>query len=279
MRPLKHVVKIVDLSGNHQLTLTSPPTMAKDFRCPYCAQKVLTATGIKRHISNTPACTKKWAEEIGAITVTTQEADIPPAMPEFEPAAAEDDDDEPMDSPTERADNFIPPSRVESPPPPEPVPRSRRTTVEEVPDVDDPQNFRRFVEPFPGKAGTPLEDQDGEILHGETLFERMRTKQELSGDSKFAPFIDGDEWDLARWLSKNVNQTATDEYLKLSIVSMPIEELKDVLLTILPRPKRPSYPSTTAARSSKRSMPFPRGQIGRAISLLWLGTVSTRMMR
>ncbi|KAF8144643.1 hypothetical protein K438DRAFT_1503481, partial [Mycena galopus ATCC 62051] len=50
-----------------------------------------------------------------------------------------------------------------------------------------------------------------------TLFQRMRAEQVASGDSKFAPFVDGDEWDLALWLSKNVNQTATDEYLKLSI--------------------------------------------------------------
>ncbi|KAJ7086939.1 hypothetical protein C8R44DRAFT_836229 [Mycena epipterygia] len=39
----------------------------------------------------------------------------------------------------------------------------------------------------------------------------------MEGNSKFAPFMNGDEWDLARWLSKNVSQTATDEYLKLPI--------------------------------------------------------------
>ncbi|KAJ7081946.1 hypothetical protein C8R44DRAFT_905110 [Mycena epipterygia] len=45
----------------------------------------------------------------------------------------------------------------------------------------------------------------------------MHSKQEMEGNSKFAPFMNGDEWDLARWLSKNVSQTATDEYLKLPI--------------------------------------------------------------
>ncbi|KAJ7868958.1 hypothetical protein B0H14DRAFT_3107217 [Mycena olivaceomarginata] len=86
-------------------------------------------------------------------------------------------------------------------------------------DEDDPQNFRRFVEPFPRDAGTPLVDKDKRPCRGGTLFQRMRAEQVASGDSKFAPFVDGDEWDLARWLSKNVNQTATDEYLKLSILS------------------------------------------------------------
>ncbi|KAJ7186196.1 hypothetical protein C8R46DRAFT_983014 [Mycena filopes] len=37
--------------------------------------------------------------------------------------------------------------------------------------------------------------------------------------TEFGPFRDEEEWDLARWLMKNVNQTGTDEYLRLPIVS------------------------------------------------------------
>lgn len=201
--------------------------MPASFRCQYCSRSVLTRAGVKKHIANTPACREKWAEELGAITVRGDEAEKPPTTLAFEPepeaGTMDNEEDEPMDSPTDHADNFIPPPRAESPPPPEPVPVSRRATVEEVLDEDDPQNFRRFVEPFPGKAGTPL-------AQGETLFERMWAEQEATGDSKFAPFMDGDEWDLARWLSKNVNQTATDEYLKLSIVSETQRNIQDVYL-------------------------------------------------
>ncbi|KAJ7040549.1 hypothetical protein C8F04DRAFT_995657, partial [Mycena alexandri] len=45
----------------------------------------------------------------------------------------------------------------------------------------------------------------------------MHSEQTNLGLDPHAPFLDSEEWDLARWLSKNVSQTATDEYLKLRI--------------------------------------------------------------
>ncbi|KAJ7185384.1 hypothetical protein C8R46DRAFT_981964 [Mycena filopes] len=91
-------------------------------------------------------------------------------------------------------------------------------------DEDDPQNFARYVEPYEDRAagrsaaGRPLRK-------GETLFEGMRRKQAQDGSTEFSPFADSDEWDLARWLSKNVNQTATEEYLQLPIVSFEFANL------------------------------------------------------
>ncbi|KAJ6532372.1 hypothetical protein B0H19DRAFT_888523, partial [Mycena capillaripes] len=91
---------------------------------------------------------------------------------------------------------------------------SRRATVEEVLDEDDPQNYGRFVEPYEDEnAGRPAAGRP--LRRGETLFERMRSRQQAAGQSKFSPFRDGDKWELARWLSKNVSQSATDEYLEL----------------------------------------------------------------
>ncbi|KAJ7666569.1 hypothetical protein DFH06DRAFT_984376 [Mycena polygramma] len=116
------------------------------------------------------------------------------------------------------ADDFVVPPREDSPPPPEPIPQSRRATVEEVPDEDDPENFSRFVEPYEDvESGRPAAGRP--LRKGETLFERMRTHQETTGESKYSPFQDGDEWELARWLSKNVNQSATEEYMRLPTVS------------------------------------------------------------
>ncbi|KAJ7705072.1 hypothetical protein B0H16DRAFT_1346536 [Mycena metata] len=114
------------------------------------------------------------------------------------------------------ADDFVYPERQESPEPPQAIPPSRRATVEEVEDEGDPENFGRFVEPFENEeegrapAGTPLET-------GKTLFERMYADQNAKNGTDFGPFRDEEEWDLARWLMKNVNQTGTDEYLKLPI--------------------------------------------------------------
>jgi hypothetical protein len=53
----------------------------------------------------------------------------------------------------------------------------------------------------------------------QTSFEEMRATREAAGIGNYAPFADKDEWELAEWLINNVNQRATDEFLKLPIVS------------------------------------------------------------
>ncbi|KAJ7225087.1 Zn-finger domain-containing protein [Mycena rebaudengoi] len=180
-------------------------------RCFYCQKSIPTSAGINRHIANTRACNRKWEASLasaGAITVRADEADGAPAKdgpePPRTPSPIQSEDDD-----MGLGDDFVP-MREPSPPLPEPARRSRRATVEEVVDDDDPQNFGRFPEPFPKPAGTPLR-------RGETLFEQMRSQQKQAGTDEFAPFQGSDEWDLARWLSKNVSQTATDEYLQLPI--------------------------------------------------------------
>lgn len=194
------------------------------FRCPYCARSIPTRGGVNHHISKSPTCHKKWRDSLArdtSFTVEHEEAEQLGEEPELEPvprtpspAPSHDDEDYLMAD----ADDFVPLARQATPPPPEPIQRSRRATVEEVLDEDDPQNFQRFVEPFEDRAsgrpaaGTPLRA-------GETLFDRMRTRQKAEGATEFWPFQDGEEWDLAKWLSKNVSQTATEEYLALPIVS------------------------------------------------------------
>ncbi|KAF8431623.1 hypothetical protein L210DRAFT_837540, partial [Boletus edulis BED1] len=53
----------------------------------------------------------------------------------------------------------------------------------------------------------------------QTAFESMKDLQDASGQCAYAPFADRSEWELADWLVKNVNQGATDKFLKLGIVS------------------------------------------------------------
>ncbi|KAF7328578.1 hypothetical protein MVEN_02545900 [Mycena venus] len=186
---------------------------AKKSRCPYCFHNV---GGVNKHISRTPACHAKWAESLAgepAVTVGQDDAgDLEPPPPPRSPSPVLSDDDE--DDPMHLVDDFILPPREDSPAPPSPIPQSRRATVEEVPDEDDPQNFRRFPELYEDAAsGRPAAGKP--LRPGKTLFERMRTQQQADGGTKFSPFLDGDEWELARWLSKNVNQSATEEYLSL----------------------------------------------------------------
>ncbi|KAJ6486356.1 hypothetical protein DFH09DRAFT_1457204 [Mycena vulgaris] len=124
------------------------------------------------------------------------------------------------------ATGFIAPPRSASPEPEpaDPEPQSRRATVENVLDDDDPQNFKRFVEAFPGEEHFPgrqtfagASASATTLGQGETVFERMHADQTAAGVGPYAPFTDGEEWELANWLSKNVSQTATDSYLKLPI--------------------------------------------------------------
>ncbi|KAF7328115.1 hypothetical protein MVEN_02568400 [Mycena venus] len=188
--------------------------LAKKSRCPYCFHSV---GGVNRHISQTPACHEKWAQSLmGDTTITVdqedaEESEPAPAPRTPSPVPSDDADDDPMGV----ADGFIAAPREESPLPPDPIPQSRRATVEEVLDEDDPQNFGRFPQPYGDTAsGRPAAGKP--LRPGETLFERMRTRiKEQGGTTEFFPFQDGDEWELARWLSKNVNQTATEEYLSL----------------------------------------------------------------
>jgi len=50
-------------------------------------------------------------------------------------------------------------------------------------------------------------------------FEWIKYHQEVTGGGPYAPFTDHKEWALAQWLIKNVNQQATEEFLKLPIMS------------------------------------------------------------
>ncbi|KAJ7080850.1 hypothetical protein C8R44DRAFT_836592 [Mycena epipterygia] len=141
------------------------------------------------------------------------------------------------------ADDFFPPTREESTVQPEPIPRSHRATVEEVLDEDDPQNFSRFIEPYEDEeSGRPAAGRP--LRHGETLFERMRARQQEEGTTEFSLFKDGDEWDLARWLSKNVGQTATDEYLSLPInkkANLPFHNNRSFLKKVDQLPTGPDW--------------------------------------
>jgi hypothetical protein len=93
---------------------------------------------------------------------------------------------------------------------PEPPAKRTRVTVE---DVEDEEDGQRFPMKYPGNVAAVL----GE---GETEFAKLHEAQEASGQSPWAPFKDRDEWELAEWLSKRVNKTGTEEFLKLPIVCL-----------------------------------------------------------
>jgi hypothetical protein len=54
---------------------------------------------------------------------------------------------------------------------------------------------------------------------GKTFFEIIHNEEILKEGMVLGPFRDNDEWELAKWLIKHVGHTATQEFLKLPIVS------------------------------------------------------------
>ena len=68
-----------------------------------------------------------------------------------------------------------------------------------------------FVESYPGDAGQGLRKS-------KTRFEEWLEIQEAEGLKPWEPFSSKGEWELAKWLIKNVGQKSTDEFLKLQMV-------------------------------------------------------------
>ena len=70
----------------------------------------------------------------------------------------------------------------------------------------------QFIHPYPAQVATVVGEAD-------TLFETVRKEHKLQGNNPAAPFDSEEEWDLAKWLIKNVSQTGIEEFTKLAIVS------------------------------------------------------------
>ena len=52
-----------------------------------------------------------------------------------------------------------------------------------------------------------------------TIFECLKAAEDERGDGEWAPFCNEDEWELARFLMKNLGQMKINEFLKLPSVS------------------------------------------------------------
>ena len=52
-----------------------------------------------------------------------------------------------------------------------------------------------------------------------TSFERIQWRQQQEGEGVYGKFQTAEDWDLTKWLMKNVGQNAMDSFLKLPIVS------------------------------------------------------------
>jgi hypothetical protein len=175
--------------------------------CNHCGKDIPTAASLKRHITNskTSGCREQWGRE-----VLRRELTKSPSPPVTGTGAVRPQDDSPMlEFPLDKLPAFIPSERLGHPASPErstPEPPSKWAWVEEV-DDEEAGSCQRWAQEFDGAAE--------ELGEGTTLFEEICESQEAMREPPISLFVDEEEWELARWLMKNVNQTATDKFLKM----------------------------------------------------------------
>ena len=90
---------------------------------------------------------------------------------------------------------------------------SKCVQVEE--DNEDPPHWPSsgcFTEQYPGITATILGRK-------KMVFELLEAAELEKGEDKWVPFCDEDEWELARFMMKNLGKMKIDELLKLSHVS------------------------------------------------------------
>ncbi|KAJ7572033.1 hypothetical protein C8J56DRAFT_1081438 [Mycena floridula] len=210
--------------------------------CNHCARSNFpNSTAVRRHQAQAPACKKAQnafleAIQTKAIISHTEPTGNESDASDLQASSVDDnwqllsDNDQPLQSPMV----------IDSPPSDAPVvdqtvddpdaiaPNPFLVTMEEVPDEGD---GGCFVESFP-------EEFQAGATFGEarTTFDTIRDDQIMQNGKVLGPFRDDDEWQLAKWLIKNVGHTQTDHFLKLPIIQSrvaPSFETKDKLLDMV----------------------------------------------
>lgn len=177
--------------------------------CNYCARVFPTAGGVRRHIAHSIPCREQWETEAWPAQRATGTND----------SADEQDINGDIDLPDLDGNRD-----VDMPGNAPDVPRVWEDEHEDLPEAPiveeglgqgsgSQAHFPRFAQEF---SEQPVAET---IRREKTTFEQMKHYQEATGGGAYAPFADDEEWALAQWLIKNVNQRATEEFLKLSIVS------------------------------------------------------------
>ncbi|KIK15871.1 hypothetical protein PISMIDRAFT_16209 [Pisolithus microcarpus 441] len=186
-------------------------------RCDYCLKPISTLAGVKRHIAQSAACQQQWNRvlEHTASTASVDDHQIGDEM-DNAPGIVSDqyDESDGNDSGRDNLDIQEGPlvQQLQSYAEPEPLnPPSRHASVgDDVEDEPASANGGRFVEQYTGAAAHILGSWP-------TVFEDMENAENTSGGSQWAPFQNEEEWELARFLMKNVGQTKIDDFLKLSL--------------------------------------------------------------
>jgi hypothetical protein len=200
--------------------------------CVFCGKGPFSSSaGLKRHIGHSRNCNEaanqKWGtyakniwnnapirtftDEEPPISRNTGDEELIPNMPEInlEDNLQEFEDDVIANG---NQNESQPEAVIPRDPENAPVePASLRAAVEDA--VDEDRSSTYFIEEFPAKFGAGA-------VWGEEIpfFEKVRQEQDANETSRWGPFEDQDEWELAQWLIRNAGQNQTNSFLNLKIV-------------------------------------------------------------
>ena len=183
-------------------------------------------SSLNKHVRLSKKCNRAAQEKWGTFATKIWDHDAPGQPnqpPETPPILDENDLNDMLDIPPEdnlqELDDIIdfprgsPPPTINAPGagamPAEP--EHVRPTVEEAEGATAGDAY--YIEEFPEHLGAG-------VVWGEELpfFEKLRQDQELNGSSRWGPFEDQDEWELATWLVRNTGQNQINSFLDLNIV-------------------------------------------------------------
>lgn len=167
-------------------------------RCQNCASKFSTDSQLARHIGHKKSCEvyynsqsdsrkSRTNNDVPVVDDTIMDFDLPSSLPvDYE------------------IPSFIPDIR-----------RSPSISIEDIEGGHECiQARQRYAKSY------PQSQRAGETFgRAATQFERMKDERENAAEGHWAPFESQEEYELAEWLIKNVNQRAMDDFLKLPIVS------------------------------------------------------------
>ncbi|KAL0951815.1 hypothetical protein HGRIS_008482 [Hohenbuehelia grisea] len=177
--------------------------------CQFCKQQYSTAGDMRRHQQQSPTCKSRSSKNFAAFlarrkskATSSKEAAVPD-LPAHElladPMIVDGGNGGELD--TEASGQSIVDDCDAMPP-----------RIAQVPVIDSSRQYWRRDSPADRLAGASGGSS-------KTPFQRIRDDQILKGAEILGPFKDDDEWELAKWLIKNVGHNQAEAFLKLPIIT------------------------------------------------------------
>jgi len=184
-------------------SLAKMSQLPRDIHCLSCAKAFIDDLKLNQHLGKSHRCRRFY--DIQSTQCVTS-APVPILAASASSKVSNHANDEWIaDLP-----GYTPFPRSPSPNPDPRLSKCPQVMIEEVEDKDT--NLHWEYKSFPGAAQS--------FGQGMTTFRDVYDEQASMNQQPYEPFMDRDEWELAKWLMVDTKQSAIDKFLKLPIVSI-----------------------------------------------------------